>query len=74
MAPMKRPATKPYLEDRDDTLSITALAKRWHLTHHEARQLLAEGELPFVQVAGKIRIPCEAVATHEKNWETSYQS
>ncbi|QDS99874.1 MerR family transcriptional regulator [Adhaeretor mobilis] len=74
MAPMKRPATKPYLEDREDTLSLDALARRWHITHNEARQLLAEGELPFVQIAGKIRVPCEAIAEQEESWPSPIES
>lgn len=69
MAPMKRPAVK----DPDDTLSVTALAHRWHCKRREVRRLLGAGVMPFVQIRGRIRVPRDAVRQAEQSWVISRQ-
>ena len=64
MAPMKRPA----VADADDTLSLTALAHRWHCKRREVRRLLGAGVMPFVQIRGRIRVPRSAVEQAERSW------
>ena len=62
MAPMKRPA----VTETDDTLSVAALAHRWHMKRREVRRLLGAGRLPFIQLRGRIRVPRTAVLRHEQ--------
>lgn len=64
MAPMKRPVAA----DPDDTISLTALARRWHIKQREVRWLLGNGAMPFVQLRGHIRVPRDAVAELERRW------
>lgn len=58
MAPMRTPisARDPTVRG---TLTIDAYARRHGLTPREVRRLLGTGQLPFVQLRGRIRIPAE---------------
>ncbi len=49
------PATGPF----KGTVSLGHLAKLWHLPRRAVRRLVQQGRLPFVQIAGKIRVPTE---------------
>jgi len=65
MAPMKSPASQETLSGLEDSITLTHLAQRWKVSRREVRRLLQVGELPFVQVAGQIRVPVEAVQAKE---------
>jgi hypothetical protein len=55
MAPMRTP-TRPRQEDWRATQSIDAFAREHGLTVREVKQLLGSGQLPFMELAGQIRI------------------
>ena len=59
MPRMKKPAP-PKEPPWQATLSIDAFAESRGLTPREVRRLLGRGHLPFVQIAGQIRVPKEA--------------
>jgi excisionase family DNA binding protein len=66
MAPMKPPA--PQRNDRisDVGYSLTHLASRWRVSRRDVLHLLQEGELPFVEVDGQLRVPRSAVRKLER--------
>ena len=66
MPTMKRPAMWRG-ESLSNSLSIAALANRWHLPAHDIRRMLAQQVLPFWQIDGQIRIPLVAVRRHERH-------
>jgi hypothetical protein len=55
MAPMRTP-TRPQQEDWRSTQSIDAFAREHGLTVREVKQLLGSGHVPFIELAGQIRI------------------
>ena len=61
MAPMKRPAHGQTGMDPFDSYSLTHLARLFHVTRRQIRRMLRQGELPFVQVRGQIRVPRSAI-------------
>ncbi len=65
MAPMKCPAQRELANELEETCSLTHLAQRWGVSRKAIRQLLQDGELPFVQVEGQLRIPVDAVTQME---------
>ncbi|NOY41732.1 MAG: helix-turn-helix domain-containing protein [Planctomycetes bacterium] len=67
MPPMRRPVEREACEAAESSYSLTHLAKRWNKSRREVRQMLQHGELPFEQVDGQIRVPCQAVEQFEKN-------
>lgn len=64
MAPMRKPAP-PQHEPWQSTMSIDAYARARGMQRREVKQLLATGQLPFIQLAGQIRIPREALDREE---------
>jgi len=65
MAPMKSPTNQETPAGLENSITLTHLARRWGVTRREVRRLLQIGELPFVQVAGQIRVPTDAVRAKE---------
>ena len=65
MAPMKYPAGREAAGDLEESYSLTHLARRWGVSRRDIRQLLQQGELPFIEVLGQIRVPARAVRRHE---------
>lgn len=61
MAPMKAPRQRETDAALEDTYSLTHLAHRWGVSRKDVRQLLQDGELPFVQILGQLRVPVRAV-------------
>ena len=61
MAPMKLPAHERVGEDPFASYSLTHLARLLHVTRRRIRQMLQQGELPFVEVHGQIRVPRTAI-------------
>lgn len=70
MAPMKPPVEHEQLPELDETYSLTHLAHRWGVSRKTIRRLLQEGELPFVEVDGQLRIPAISVHKVEEYSET----
>ncbi|MEM9185643.1 MAG: hypothetical protein AAGB00_04020 [Planctomycetota bacterium] len=60
MPPMKKP-TRHTHEEFAETLSLPLAARELGVSHHELRRRLGRGELPFVQVRGRIRVPKNAL-------------
>lgn len=56
MAPMKKPITHQGQEFAG-TVSLDAAAQLLGVTRAEMRRRLGRGELPFVEVRGRIRVP-----------------
>ena len=73
MAPMKREAVgiDPWLSE---TVSLVELARCWRLSRKEVRQLLSHGRLQFVEVAGSLRVPRNAVEDYERLHHPSPES
>jgi hypothetical protein len=69
MAPMKCPAPRQPVNPFEETYSLTHLAHRWGASRREIRQLLQSGDLPFVQVAGQLRVPAASVRKLELEGE-----
>jgi len=65
MAPMKTPTWREPVDEFDESYSLTHLASRWGVSRRDIRQLLQNGELPFVQVQGQLRVPMAAVQVME---------
>ena len=65
MSPMKTPPTAAMLEEA--TLSLAQAARRLKLTQSELRSRLGSGEIPFVEVAGKLRVPILGLQIAAKN-------
>lgn len=65
MAPMKCPPSNRLRDEFGKTWTLTHVAHRWGVRRRTIRQLLAMGELPFVQVEGQIRVPVSAVRKFE---------
>ena len=61
MAPMKAPSHRTPPEEADETYSLTHLAHRWGVSRRRIRQLLQSGELPFMQIAGQLRVAARVV-------------
>jgi hypothetical protein len=61
MAPMKCPAERQPADEFEDSYSLTHLAHRWRVPRKVIKQLLQEGELPFVQVDGQLRVPAASI-------------
>lgn len=61
MAPMKLSAHKRLGNEVFDSYSLTHLAHMWHVPRRRIRKMLQRGELPFVEIGGRIRIPRAAV-------------
>lgn len=57
MAPMKRPAAPEHHDPFEASHSLTHLAHRWNLPRRKIRDLLKAGDLPFVDLAGQLRVP-----------------
>ncbi len=53
------PTAGPKANLYQGTVSLGHLAKLWHLPRRAVRRLVQQGRLPFVQIAGKIRVPKE---------------
>ncbi len=65
MAPMKSPPNHEPPEELEQSITLTHLARRWKVSRRKVRRMLQRGKLPFVQVAGQIRVPVEAVEAFE---------
>ena len=65
MSPMKSPAHHEHEDELDQTWTLTHVAHRWGVSRREVRHLLSEGQLPFVEIQGQIRVPAEAVYQYE---------
>lgn len=65
MPPMKCPASREDVFETDRTVTLTHLAKQWDVPRRKVRRLLQTRKLPFVQVAGQIRVPASVVRTFE---------
>lgn len=68
MAPMKTPPTAAMLEDA--TLSLVQAARRLNVTQSELRKRLGTGEIPFVEVSGKLRVPVLGLEAVVRNTDT----
>ena len=58
------PRMKPPQRREDPyrgTLSLDAVARLWRAPRRYVRRCLACGELPFVEIGGRIRVPREAL-------------
>jgi hypothetical protein len=66
MPPMRRPSSSDTAHQNGSSYSLTHLARRWNLSRREIRQMLQRGDLPFEQVMGQFRVPCQAVKRIEK--------
>lgn len=71
MAPMKQPTREADKDRQFDSYSLTHGATRLHVTRRRLRQMLQQGELPFVQVRGQIRVPRWAIVLRKGNHESS---
>ena len=69
MPPMKRPATPGHREyagteyagtEYAGTWSLGEAAHRFNMTKKSFRRLLGTGQLSFVQIRGRFRIPVDA--------------
>lgn len=65
-APMKSPSHRTPSAALAETMSLTHLARRWEITRREVRQLLQNGDLPFEQIDGQLRVPTSAVRRFER--------
>jgi len=70
MAPMKRDAAPvdPWLSE---TVSLVELSRRWHMPRKQVRRLLGHGRLGFVEIAGSLRVPRDAVEGYERSHRAS---
>lgn len=59
MAPMRKPPPDRQ-RDWQETMSIDAFGRMHGLSRREVRQMLQDGRLAFMQLAGQIRIPNSA--------------
>jgi excisionase family DNA binding protein len=64
MAPMKRPAGQDA--DVASSLSLQQVARRWSVPRRVVRRLLQQGELPFEQVRGQLRVTLRDVRHYER--------
>ena len=64
---MPRMKPGPYAGDTvfADTLSISQLAARWHVSRKSVRKLLAQRQLDFVEINGRLRVPRQEVHRYE---------
>ena len=74
MPPMRRPADIHTSHVGGNSYSLTHLARRWNRSRREIRQMLQRGELPFEQVSGQLRVPCQAVKRFEKKSKATSQA
>jgi hypothetical protein len=67
---MKREAARidPWLSE---TVSLVELSRRWHMSRKEVRQLLGHGRLQFVEIAGSLRVPRDAVEGYERSQQAT---
>ncbi len=65
MAPMKPPA-RHGVEELAGTLSLAQLARRWQTSAKQIRHLLAQQQLPFVQIRGQFRVGIADVERYER--------
>ncbi len=72
MAPMKIPSSNPEPKpgDRFDSYSLSHVARCLHMNRRKIRQMLARGELPFVQICGMIRVPRWAIDLYLREGNT----
>lgn len=64
MAPMRKPTHRPATEFGETyarTVSLPAAADKLGLSVGQLRQKLGRGDLPFVEIRGRIRVPEEAL-------------
>lgn len=59
MPRMKSPGRFSHMYD--ETISLQRLARQWNMPRREVRRLIQKGKLPFVEIAGQIRIPTDQV-------------
>ena len=57
--PRMKPPTR-HADPFRGTMSLDAVARLWRAPRRFVRRCIANGELPFVQIAGRIRVPAEA--------------
>lgn len=65
MAPMKAPSQQEHDDEIDDSYSLTHLAHRWGVSRRTIRRMLQNGELPFVQIDGQLRVPIAVIRNVE---------
>ena len=65
-APMKTPAHREPADEFEDSYSLTHLAHRWGVSRKAIRRLLQDGELPFVEVDGQLRVPARSIRRIEE--------
>ena len=65
-APMKSPSHRLTNAKFAESMSLTHLAHRWEISRREVRHLLQNGELPFEQIDGQLRVPTSAVKKYER--------
>jgi excisionase family DNA binding protein len=63
MPPMRPPARRTT----ERSLPLQAVAQRWQVPRRVVRRLLQQGQLPFEQVAGQLRVPLGAVQEYERS-------
>ncbi len=54
---MKR--TIARLPEYEQTISLQRLARKWQIPRRQVRRLIQKGKLPFIEVAGQIRVPID---------------
>ena len=65
MAPMKCPTRQEPVDEFERSYSLTHLARRWGVSRRDIRRRLQQGQLPFVEVLGQLRVPIPAVRRYE---------
>ncbi len=65
MAPMKCPSSRSTNPLYGDSYSLTHIARRWGVSRRDIRLLLKQGQLPFIEVLGQLRVPTTAVQKYE---------
>ena len=65
MAPMKKP-TQHVADEFADTISLPTAANQLGVSTRELKRRLGGGEMPFVQVRGRIRLPKKAIAKQKR--------
>ena len=66
-APMKSPTHRRAGAVLAESMSLTHLAHRWEISRRRVRQLLQNGELPFEEVEGQLRVPLAEVEKYERS-------
>lgn len=59
MPRMKSPGRSSHVFD--ESVSLQRLARQWNMPRRKVRRLIQKGKLPFIEIAGQIRIPSDQI-------------